>query len=81
MYILFKSLESVRFFMFFKPMLTKAAFIWSKYSYIVIYYYNLKITILYFIIFFMYFIPVMAKLNFQHHYSSLQCHMILQKSF
>ncbi len=22
-----------------------------------------------------------AKLNFQHHYSSLQCHMILQKSF
>ncbi len=23
----------------------------------------------------------MAKLNFQHHYSSLQCHMILQKSF
>jgi len=26
------------------------------------------------------FIPVMAKLNFQHQYSSLQCHMILQKS-
>ncbi len=26
-------------------------------------------------------IPVMAKLNFQHHYSSLQCYMILQKSF
>ncbi len=24
---------------------------------------------------------VMVKLNFQHHYSSLQCHMILQKSF
>jgi len=23
----------------------------------------------------------MAKLNFQHHYSSVQCHMILQKSF
>jgi len=23
----------------------------------------------------------MAKLNFQHHYSSLQRHMILQKSF
>jgi len=22
----------------------------------------------------------MAKLNFQHHYGSLQCHMILQKS-
>ncbi len=26
-------------------------------------------------------IPVMAKLYFQHHYSSLQCYMILQKSF
>jgi len=25
------------------------------------------------------FIPVMAKLHFQFHYSSLQCHMILQK--
>jgi len=24
---------------------------------------------------------MMAKLNFQHHYSSLQCLMILQKSF
>ncbi len=22
-----------------------------------------------------------SNLNFQHHYSSLQCHMILQKSF
>jgi len=22
-----------------------------------------------------------AKLNFQHHYHNLQCHMILQKSF
>ncbi len=29
----------------------------------------------------MQFIPVMAKLNFQHHYSSHQCHIILQKSF
>ncbi len=29
----------------------------------------------------MLFIPVMVKLNFQHHYSSLQCHMILKKSF
>jgi len=27
------------------------------------------------------FIPIMAKLNLQHHYSRLQCHMILQKSF
>ncbi len=26
-------------------------------------------------------IPVMATLYFQHHYSSLQCHMIHQKSF
>jgi len=23
---------------------------------------------------------MMTKLNFQHHYSGLQCHMILQKS-
>ncbi len=23
----------------------------------------------------------MAKLNFQHHYNSLQCHTILQKSY
>jgi len=29
----------------------------------------------------MLFILVMAKLNFQHHYSSLQCHLILQKLF
>jgi len=29
----------------------------------------------------MLFIPEIAKLNFQHHYSSLQCHMIHQKSF
>jgi len=28
----------------------------------------------------MQFIQVMAKLNFQHHHSSLQCYMILQKS-
>jgi len=27
------------------------------------------------------FIPVIAKLNVQHHYSSLQCHVIIQKSF
>ncbi len=27
-----------------------------------------------------YLIPVLAKLNFQHHYSILQCHTILQKS-
>jgi len=27
------------------------------------------------------FIPLMAKLNSQHHYSRLQRHMILQKSF
>jgi len=29
----------------------------------------------------MQFILVMAKMNFQHHYSSPECHMILQKSF
>ncbi len=27
------------------------------------------------------FIPVMVKLNFQHHYSSLQCHMIRNHSY
>jgi len=27
------------------------------------------------------FIPVMATLNFQDHYFSLQCHMILQKLY
>jgi len=32
-------------------------------------------------VFKMVFIPMMAKLNFQHHYSCLQCHMILQKLF
>jgi len=29
----------------------------------------------------MQFISVLVKLHFQHHYSSLQCRMILQKSF
>jgi len=29
----------------------------------------------------MLFIPVLAKLNFKHHYSNIQCHMILQESF
>jgi len=29
----------------------------------------------------MLFIHVISKLSFQHHYTSLQCHMILQKSF
>ncbi len=33
------------------------------------------------IYFFNVFIPVMTKLDLQHHYSSFQCHMILQKSF
>ncbi len=33
-------------------------------------------------IFYLFFFnPVIVKLNFQHHNSSLQCHMILQKSF
>jgi len=29
----------------------------------------------------MLFVAVIAKLNLQYHYLSLQCHMILQKSF
>ncbi len=60
--------------------LTKAAYIWSKIqyknSYIVKYYYNLKLTFEYILNF----IPVNANLNFINHYSNLQCHMILQKS-
>ncbi len=34
-----------------------------------------------YILVFYLFYPMMAKLNFQHHYSSLQCHTIYQKSF
>jgi len=29
----------------------------------------------------MLFIPEVSKLNFQHHFSSLHCHIIFQKSF
>ncbi len=78
----------VIFFMLLKEvcyhMLTKAAFIQQqKKSYIVKYNYNLKLYIIHFYlsVFFIKCIPVMAKLNFQHHYSSLQCLMILKKSF
>ncbi len=38
------------------------------------------IKLLYFNIFLNVIYSCDAKLNFQHHYSSLQCHMILQKS-
>jgi len=54
-------------------MFTKDSFIRLKYSkntYIVKYY-NF-----YWNIFKMYYFPVMKKLNFQHYYSSLQCHML-----
>ncbi len=37
--------------------------------------------VFYFNIFWNDFIHVMVKLDFQHHYPSLRCHMILQKSF
>ncbi len=43
-------------------------------SNVVKYYYNLKRLFSILIFFKMQFIPVMAKLNFQHHYSSLNCH-------
>ncbi len=33
------------------------------------------------ILIFLIFIPVVVMLNFQYRYSSLQCHVILQKSF
>ncbi len=65
-------------------MLIKPAFIGSeiqkKNCNIVKYYYNLK-ECLSILIYLKYIIcKVNAKLNFQHHYSSLQC-MILQKSY
>jgi len=40
-----------------------------------------KMTVFYFNIFLRVSVPVMPKLIFQHHYSSLQCHMILEKSW
>ncbi len=46
----------------------------QKNSYIVKYYYSLKCLLLVLICFKMSFIPVMAKLNFQHHCTSLQSH-------
>ncbi len=51
-----------------------------KHGNIVTYYYNLKQLFSMRIYFNMYFFSCDAKLNFQHHYSRLQCHMILQKS-
>jgi len=53
---------------------------YSKNSIIVKYYYNLK-QLFSILIYFLKCHLFLAKLNFQHHYSSLQCHMILQKSF
>ncbi len=53
---------------------------YTKNRNIVKYLYNSKKLSFILIHFKMQFIPVMATLNFQHHYSSLQCHMILQKS-
>ncbi len=51
---------------------------YSKNSNIVKYYYNLKELFSFLIYFKIVFISVMIKLMFQQHYSSLQCHMILQ---
>ncbi len=61
-------------------MLTKAAFD-QKYSTIEKYYCNLKEQFFYLNIFQNVIYACDAKLNFQHHYSSLQCRMIPQKSF
>ncbi len=57
--------------------------IWSASFYDYDFYTNLELIYLLVILihFKIYFIPVMTKLNFQYHYSSLQCKMILQKSF
>ncbi len=52
-------------------MLTKAAEEYSKNFNIMKNYYNLiYLNVL-----------MLSRLNFQHHYFSLQCHVILQKSF
>ncbi len=40
-----------------------------------------KIKVFYFNIFLNIIYSCEVKLNFQHHYFSLQCHMLLQKSF
>ncbi len=45
------------------------------------YYYNFKITVFFSNILKCNAFPVRAKLNIQHHYSSLHCHIILQKSY
>ncbi len=50
-----------------------------KYSNIVKLYYNFKFYCFLFEYILNVFIPVKAKLTFQHHYSSVKRHMILQK--
>ncbi len=72
------------FFMFLEKslMLTKAAFIWrnsGKNSIMLKYYYNLNnFSILIYFKIYCNFYPVMQSWIFSSHYSSLQCHMILQ---
>ncbi len=53
----------------------------QKYSYIVKSDFSLKITIFCLNVYLKCNLFLWLKLNFQHHYSSLQCHMIFQKSF
>ncbi len=62
---------------------SKECFLLSKRAFIkVVILWNIIIEITVLSLYFkMKIIPVMAKLYFQHHYSSLQCYMILQKSF
>ncbi len=77
----FKGLGSARFSrsLFCTPRLNLFDQKYRKNNNIVKYYNNRKVFFI-LIHFKMQFIPVMAKLNFQHHYSNLQCHIILQKS-
>ncbi len=78
------SLGSVRFFYVLKFMLSKAAGIWAKNTVkIVILWNTFTISNNWFAFEYIlkYNYSCDAKLNFQHHNSSLQCHMILQKSF
>ncbi len=79
--LLLKSLGAERFCHFLEKErnLFCSQFIWPKISNIVKYVYYLK-KLFYFNIFSNAIYSCDVKLNFLHHYSSLQCHMILQKS-
>ncbi len=75
----FKGLGSIRLFFFyyahqgFNSLIKNTVILWNILLF--------KITVFFFKYIFNVIYSCDVKLNFQHHYSSLQCHMILQKSF